>query len=225
MSISVIITAGGIGKRMKSKKPKQFIHLGDRSILQHTIECFYRFDPRAQILLTLPADWISYWQAECRKNAMTVPHEIVEGGKERYDSIKNAVNRATGEIVLVHDGVRPFVNHATIKRVVGVAQKSGAAVPVVKIAHSLRKGTQRNNTAVPRSDFWEVQTPQGFQREVLEAAYELPFSETVTDDATLVEKYGAKVELVDGNEENLKITSPFDLKVAQAVLDQFDHSE
>jgi len=225
MSISIIITAGGIGKRMNANRPKQFIKLGDRTILQRTIECFYQFDQTSQILLTLPQDWISYWEEECQRSGFVVPHQIIEGGAERYDSIKNALGYVTGDVVLVHDGVRPFANHKTISGVIGALQTSGAVAPVLKIKHSLRKGNQYDNTAIPRSDFWEVQTPQGFQRTIIESAYELLFDATITDDATLVEKSGTKVVLVEGNEENIKITTPFDLKIAAVMIGQMDQTE
>ena len=225
MSISIIITAGGIGKRMNANKPKQFIHLGDRTILQRTIECFYQFDQTSQILLTLPHDWISYWEEECERSGFVVPHQIIQGGVERYDSIKNALGYVTGDVVLVHDGVRPFVNHKTIGGVIDMLQTSKAVAPVLKIKHSMRRGDQYDNTAIPRSDFWEVQTPQGFQRDIIESAYELPFSAAITDDATLVEKSGANVVLVEGNEENIKITTPFDLKIAAVMISQMDQTE
>lgn len=218
MKNSVIITAGGIGKRMGAKIPKQFIEINRLPILMHTINQFNNFDPSMQIVISLPCDFIQMWRDLVAKHKFKVNHEIVEGGVERYHSIKNALKVATGEIVLVHDAVRPFVNEQTINNVVEEAIKSAAAIPVLPIKESIRKGTVDKSEHKDRSKYWTVQTPQAFQRELLNEAYKTPFSKQITDDASLIELLGKPVVLTQGNEENIKITTPYDLKIAEFLI-------
>jgi 2-C-methyl-D-erythritol 4-phosphate cytidylyltransferase len=213
-----IITAGGIGKRMNSSIPKQFILLDGKPILMRTIEVFYSFNPQAQLLLTLPKDWWEYWVELCNTYSFSIKVELIEGGIERYDSIKNALSKVTGELVAIHDGVRPLVSIETIESALNCAAQNGSAVPVVQLKESLRQTTKDSSAAVDRSQFYLVQTPQCFQLGILRKAYELPFSSTITDDASLVEKSGAKIHLTEGNEENIKITTPSDLKIAEALI-------
>lgn len=218
MGLSVIITAGGIGKRMQSDLPKQFLTISGKPVLQWTIERFYDFDNKAQLLLTLPEDWIEYWEKLCDDHNFTIPHKVVAGGKERYHSIKNALNFVEGNVVLVHDGVRPLVDDKVISSVAHAAQQGKNCVPAVPVTSSLRKGGVEQSEAVDRSLYWEVQTPQGFPRSVLEKAYEASFSSQITDDASLVELMGQKITLVKGANENIKITNPIDLLFAEQLL-------
>jgi 2-C-methyl-D-erythritol 4-phosphate cytidylyltransferase len=213
-----IITAGGIGRRMGSKIPKQFIEIGDQPILMHTLNVFYNYDSSAQIILTLPRDWWGYWKELCLKHEFNVEFELVEGGKERFDSIKNALKHTKGEIVGVHDGVRPFVSYLTIDQCVKTAINEGSAVPVLPAKESVRQGGYAKSKALNRSEVFMVQTPQCFQLSILNQAYKAPFSNSFTDDASVVEKFGHKITLVNGNEENIKITTPQDLRIAQAFL-------
>jgi 2-C-methyl-D-erythritol 4-phosphate cytidylyltransferase len=209
---TIIITAGGIGKRMGGDIPKQFLLLGDTPILMQTIACFYTFDTHAQLLVTLPEDWKSYWKELCDKHQFTVPHTLISGGKERYHSIQLALEHATGKFVAVHDGVRPNVSQETIQRCFSAAKKTGSGIPVLEITESLREllpdGTSK---AVVRSNFRNVQTPQVFESSLLEKAYKLPFHAGITDDASLVEEAGFTISLVEGNVENIKITTRGDL--------------
>jgi 2-C-methyl-D-erythritol 4-phosphate cytidylyltransferase len=218
MKTTVIITAGGIGKRMGGDVPKQFLLLGGKPILMRSIECFYAFDEEAQILVTLPSDWWDFWLNLCKNHNFTVPHNLVEGGIERYDSVKNALNRAEGNIIAVHDGVRPFVSANTIQNCLQLAQEKGSAVPVLPLKESLRKGSFHESDAQNRSEFFSVQTPQCYKSELLIDAYHLPFSEHITDDASLVEKAGFPIFLTLGNEENIKITTPIDLKIGEVLI-------
>lgn len=218
MKTTVIITAGGIGKRMGTAVPKQFLLLKGKPLLMHTINCFHDYDTDLQILVTLPSAWWEYWQELCQKHQFTIPHILVEGGMERYDSVKNALNSAAGEIIAVHDGVRPLVNSATIRNCIKLAQEKGAAVPVLPLKESLRKGNFTESNAQNRSEFFSVQTPQCFKSELLIDAYHLPFSEHITDDASLVEKAGFPIFLTLGNEENIKITTPMDLKIGEVLI-------
>lgn len=218
-----IITAGGIGKRMQSKIPKQFLHIAGKPILMHTISAFYSFDNDAQILLTLPKDWWDYWFELCDENNFTIKHEVVEGGKERFHSIQKALKVAKGEITAVHDGVRPLVSQTTIKNCIDKLKDVKAVVPVLPLKESLRKGEQlvtglKNSIAVDRKSYFTVQTPQCFHTETLKKAYDTDFHESFTDDASVVEKMGENIELIIGNEENIKITTPTDLKIAQVLI-------
>ena len=209
---TIIITAGGIGKRMGGDIPKQFLLLGDTPILMQTIACFYTFDTQAQLLVTLPEEWKSYWKELCDKHQFTVPHTLISGGKERYHSIQLALEHATGKFVAVHDGVRPNVSQETIQRCFSAAKKTGSGIPVLEITESLREllpdGTSK---AVVRSNFRSVQTPQVFESSLLVKAYKLPFHAGITDDASLVEEAGFTISLVEGNVENIKITTRVDL--------------
>ncbi|MFK7787175.1 MAG: 2-C-methyl-D-erythritol 4-phosphate cytidylyltransferase [Crocinitomicaceae bacterium] len=215
---SVIITAGGIGRRMRSSLPKQFILVNQKPILMYTIKIFYDYDPKIEILLTLPEDWRNYWEDLLREHDFKIPHRVVSGGKERYDSIKNALSQCRGKLIAVHDGVRPLVELDTIRHCFDEAEKSGAVIPVVSIAESLRKKNALGTEIVNRKDFLIVQTPQCFQREVLLGAYENPYHEGITDDASLVEEAGHPIETIIGNESNIKITTQSDLKYAGMFL-------
>jgi 2-C-methyl-D-erythritol 4-phosphate cytidylyltransferase len=218
MDLTVIITAGGIGKRMGGELPKQFLNLNDKPILQHTIEVFSVFDNNAQLIVTLPEQWIEYWKGLCLKNNFTIPHEVVSGGSERFDSVKNALNKALGEKVLIHDGVRPLVSEKVINDVLFHITQENGVVPTVSLKSSLRKGSPTSNQFVDRSEFWEVQTPQGFMRETLVQAYDQEFSPDITDDASLVEKSGKLIQMVAGDYSNIKITTPEDMLIGSKLL-------
>jgi 2-C-methyl-D-erythritol 4-phosphate cytidylyltransferase len=216
---TIIITAGGIGKRMGGTLPKQFLPIQGRPLLFYTIERFYEYDSNIEILLTLPEDWRSYWEALCEEHSFTLPHQVISGGKERYHSIKLALAHSAGKLVGVHDGVRPFVSTETIARCYEKAHLDGSAVPVMPIKESLRKLTDETlSVSVERSAFRSVQTPQVFERSILMSAYERPFHDAITDDASLVEENRIKIYLVEGNEENIKITTPLDLAFCEFFL-------
>ena len=220
MKQSVIITAGGIGKRMNSDLPKQYIPVNGLPVLMHTINKFYEFNSEIQIVISLPKDFIQLWRDLCQKHNFKVLHEITEGGAERYHSIKNALKKVTGDIVMVHDAVRPLVSLQTISNVINQARVKGAAIPVLPVKDTLRKGNSERSQHQDRSEFWIVQTPQAFKVELLNEAYEIPYSSAVTDDASLVEALGKQVFLTEGNEENIKITTPFDLKLVEFLMEK-----
>lgn len=218
MNQSVIITAGGIGKRMKSDLPKQFISINGLPVLMHTIKKFYAYDSEIQIVISLPKDFFQMWGDLCNEHSFDIPHQTTEGGEERYHSIKNALRIVEGDIVMVHDAVRPLVSFQTISNVVEYAKTKGAVIPVLPIKETLRKGDKENSQHQDRSEFWIVQTPQAFKLDLLLAAYQVPYSSNVTDDASLVEAIGQQVFLTEGNEENIKITTPFDLELIEFFL-------
>jgi 2-C-methyl-D-erythritol 4-phosphate cytidylyltransferase len=218
-TLSVIITAGGIGKRMNSSLPKQFIRIFDKPILMYTIEKFYHFDPKSQILITLPEDWKTYWEELVIEQDFKIPHRVVTGGDERYHSIKNALQYCYGDYVAVHDGVRPLVTDETLQKCIAKLRKQDAVIPVIPVVESIRKkDTKKGTVAVNRSKYLIVQTPQCFKRDVLEKAYELAYHKKITDDAGLVEEAGFKISTVEGNPENIKITTLADLKYAELFL-------
>ena len=214
MTKSIIITAGGIGKRMGSDIPKQFIQVNGLPILMHTITKFYEFDNSIQIILVLPKDHIDYWNGLVSQFEFTIQHTVVVGGKERFFSIKNGLNEANGELIGVHDGVRPFVSLEVINSAFDSASKNKAAIPVVDLKESIRRVGGRITKSVDRNQFKIVQTPQCFTSQVIKAAYLQSFSNAFTDDASVVEKMGGQIHLVKGNDENIKITTPLDLKLA-----------
>jgi 2-C-methyl-D-erythritol 4-phosphate cytidylyltransferase len=219
-SFSVIITAGGIGKRMGGDIPKQFIVISQLPILMHTIKRFYDFDRQAQIIITLPEDWISYWEELVETYQFKIPVQVVSGGVERYDSIKNALQFCTASIIAVHDGVRPMIGMNTIKNTLLLAQEKGAAVPYLPLKESLRYLDGETYKHVDRSQYRTIQTPQVFRKDWLEKAYSIPFNPSITDDASLVECAGFPIHFTLGNEENVKITTPQDLEFVSFQLNK-----
>lgn len=215
---SVIITAGGLGKRMKSTLPKQFMLLHEKPILMHTIALFYHFDPKIEIILTIPEDWMNYWEELVAEQDFQIPHRVVSGGEERYHSVKNALVHCHGEYIMVHDGVRPIVQNELIERCLQKVKKSDAVIPVIPVFESLRHRTNGKTEAVDRSEYLIVQTPQCFKREVIFKGYENEYHEGVFDDASIVEKAGYEIFTVQGDKSNIKITHQTDLKIAALLL-------
>lgn len=219
----VIIVAGGKGLRMGSDLPKQFIPIEGKPLLMHTLEAFHRWDAAAEIVLVLPADHQPYWEMLCREIGCKVPHRIATGGETRFHSVHNGLlsipTLNAGDLVAVHDGVRPFVTPEVIEACFCEAEASGAAVPVVPVVDSLREKLDDGaSRPVDRSRFFAVQTPQVFRAGLLRAAYKQVYSPLFTDDASVVEAFGWKVVMVDGNRENIKVTTPGDLAWAQLLL-------
>lgn len=216
-----IIVAGGKGMRMGKDLPKQFLPIDGTPILMHTLQAFYDYDPSMTLIVVLPSDQQAYWSKLCGDYHFTIPHVVVSGGETRFHSVKNGLSCIKEEgLVAVHDGVRPFVHCDTIDRCFAAAQESGAAVPVVEVVDSLRKVEDEESKAVSRRDYRIVQTPQVFDISLLKEAYKQPYTVDFTDDASVVEAYGRKISLVEGNRENIKITSPFDLVIAEAFLNK-----
>jgi len=209
-----IITAGGIGQRMNTEIPKQFLKFRGKPILLHTLERLHNADPSAQLIITLPQEWKRYWNNLLQEQNCSIEHKVVSGGKQRYDSIKNALFYAKGEVVGIHDGVRPFVSETTIFNCLESARKYGSGVPFLPIYDSLRQKKGKYNISIDRNNYVRIQTPQCFLKTMLQLAYERPFHEEITDDASLIEEAGFEIQLVLGNEENIKITTAFDLKLA-----------
>ncbi|ERI81152.1 2-C-methyl-D-erythritol 4-phosphate cytidylyltransferase [Bacteroides pyogenes F0041] len=214
-----IIVAGGRGLRMRSELPKQFLPVGGKPVLMHTIEVFRHYDTSLQIILVLPKDQQNFWKKLCRECAFEVEHQLADGGETRFHSVKNglAFVQEPG-LVAVHDGVRPFVSLEVIRRCYDLAAKRKAVIPVVDVFETLRVVTKDGSRTVNRAEYKLVQTPQVFDAELLKRAYMQDFNPIFTDDASVVEAMNIPVSLTEGNRENIKITTPFDLKIGTALL-------
>ena len=221
MTRQAIIVAGGRGTRMNNEVPKQFLPLCGKPIVMHTLETFYNFDPHIEIILVLPEHLIAYWQNVCVEHQFNIPHHIVAGGQERFYSVKNGLVFAKpNALIAIHDGVRPFVSHSTLERCFAQAELQGNAIPAMPLVDSIREVKEHENQIVDRTKLRAIQTPQVFQSQIITKAFEQPFSPTFTDDASVVEAYGEKIHLVEGNVENIKLTTPFDLLIGEALLQQ-----
>ncbi len=199
--------------------PKQFLLLHGEPLLFHTLRAFHAFDPHMPLVLVLPADHHTTWEDLCAQHEFEVPHTLVAGGAERFHSTRAGLDAVTHDgLVAVHDGVRPLVSPALIARCFNAAMVRGAAIPVVPISSSVRRVEGSASHAVDRSALRAVQTPQCFKVDLLREAFELPYDPAFTDEATLVERLGVNIALVDGEDHNIKVTTPFDLEVAELVL-------
>ena len=220
MCRTALIVAGGKGLRMGSELPKQFLPIGGKPVLMRTLEAFHRFDEKMQIILVLPREQQDFWRELCEEHGFDIKHLIADGGETRFHSVKNglALINGIGGMVGVHDGVRPFVSQEVIARCFREAAVRKAVIPVIDVVETVRHLTGSGSETVNRNDYKLVQTPQVFDADLLRRAYEQEFTPFFTDDASVVEAMGVPVHLVEGNRENIKITTPFDLKVASALL-------
>lgn len=219
----VIIVAGGKGLRMGGEVPKQFLPIGGKPVLMRTVEAFYQIDAETGIVLVLPQEQQSYWKNLCCQYDFRIPYILADGGCTRFHSVRNGLQAIPDEdsdtLIAVHDGVRPFVSPRVIQECFEAATRWGAVVPVLDMVDSVRQLSEDGGSmAVDRSCLKLVQTPQTFRADILKNAYRQEFTERFTDDASVVEASGVSVALVSGNRENIKITTPFDLKIAEALL-------
>jgi 2-C-methyl-D-erythritol 4-phosphate cytidylyltransferase len=214
-----IIVAGGKGERMNANIPKQFLEIQGKPILMHTLEVFNRFDAGIRLILVLPEVQIKYWNELCAKHNFGLKHQIVAGGQSRFNSVKNGLQAVKSPaMVAVHDGVRPLVSVETIARCFETAEKFDTAIPVVDLVDSIRQVSENGSKSVDRNAYKLVQTPQVFDADLLLKAYEQEYTQLFTDDASVVEALGTKIYLVEGNRENIKITTEFDLKMAESIM-------
>ena len=218
MTYTVLIVAGGKGLRMGSDLPKQFLPIGGKPVLMHTIEAFHHFDRTMKIILVLPQEQQTYWQELCAKHSFVIEHTVVDGGETRFHSVKNGLACVYSGLVGVHDGVRPFVSPEVIKRCYELAAIKKAVIPVIDVVETVRHITETGSETVSRNDYKLVQTPQVFDAELLKQAYAQEYTPFFTDDASVVEAMGVSVCLAEGNRENIKITTPFDLKISSALV-------
>lgn len=217
---SMIVVAGGSGTRMGSELPKQFMELNGKPILMHTLDSMFAFDPAMQLILVLPETQLNYWNELCKSQQWSTPHECAKGGNTRFQSVSNGLELAKGMHIGIHDGVRPFASHHTMRNCFAAAEQHGAAVPVVPIVQSLRKIVDGTNEAVNRDEYRAVQTPQCFNAEVLRDSFAKATKNDYSDDASVVEACGNKIMLIDGDSENIKITTPFDLVLARLIIER-----
>lgn len=219
MDLYVVIVAGGSGKRMGMGMPKQFMELAGRPLLMHTIERFRQFNSSIEIVTVLPENQLRHWSELQKRYSFDVPHTLVKGGAHRFISVKNGLKFVgTPGLVAIHDGVRPLVRLDTIQRCFDTAAELGNAIPVISPADSLRLINDHSSVPVTRVNVKQVQTPQVFSAELIKKAYQQEYDPSFTDDATVLEKTGEKINMVDGNRENIKITNPEDLFIAQTLL-------
>ena len=217
----VLIVAGGKGLRMGGETPKQFLCIGGKPILMRTIERFRAYSDELNIILVLPPSQQDYWRRLCREYGFTIEHAIADGGDTRFESSKNGLSLIPDNeegVAGIHDGVRPFVSQSVICNCYETARDEYAAIPVLPVTDTLRyidaHGGGKN---VLRNDYRIVPTPQNFDRQPLKSAYLQPFRGAFTDNNSVVEALGCQVAMVEGNRENIKITTPFDMKIAEAM--------
>lgn len=219
MKHGVIIVAGGQGERMGSVLPKQFIPIHGKPILMHTLELFHSWNTAATIILVLPKSHQDYWKMLVRELNCEIPHQIVDGGETRFHSVRNGLMHLTNcELVGVHDGVRPLVSSEVIDNCFKKAAETGAAIPVIPLTETIRKRDGEYSYSVNRAEYVNVQTPQVFRYDWLVEAYQQNYIPGFTDDASVIENNGKTIYLVEGNIENIKITNPIDLIIAEKLL-------
>ena len=228
----VIIVAGGKGLRMGSDIPKQFLPIGGKPVLMRTIERFRAYAEDLQIILVLPEAQQDYWRQLCEQYHFEVKYLLANGGQTRFHSVQNGLalipDDAEG-VVGVHDGVRPFPSIEVICNCYETAREKKAVIPVIPVVETVRKLDltkcqtlcEVESVTVPRGDYRLVQTPQTFDIQLLKAANRQPYNDGFTDDASVVESYGHQITLVEGNRENIKITTPYDMLVAEALIGKY----
>lgn len=215
----VIIVAGGTGKRMGSELPKQFIELSGKPILMRTIERFHSFDKLLKIIVVLPEQQRSSWDELIDKHNFSIKHLVTNGGDTRFASVKNGLKLVDNNgIIAIHDGVRPLVSNDVIKRCFDMAERCGNAIPAIELVDSVRLITDEGSAVLDRQRVKLIQTPQIFDGNLIKKAYEQEYRSSYTDDATVLESMNIKINLVDGNRENIKITTPVDLVIAEAFI-------
>lgn len=220
----LIIVAGGTGKRFDSKIPKQFLNIAGKPLLMHTISVFYNYSKKIEIFLVLPHEYFEFWENLCLENKFEINHHLVEGGSERFYSVKNALKFIPDKsYVAIHDGVRPLVDQATILNCFSEVRKFGNAIPASIINDSIRQISKEGKSiAIDRNKFRIIQTPQTFYSGKIKNAYLQGFDESFTDDASVLESMGEEIHLIEGNPENIKVTRKYDLLFAEAFLKKND---
>ena len=217
----IIIVAGGKGLRMGSDIPKQFLPIGGKPVLMRTLERFRAYSSALHIILVLPEAQQDYWRQLCEEYHFDVEHQIANGGQTRFHSVQNGLALVPDDaegVVGVHDGVRPFPSIEVIRNCYETARTAKAVIPVIPVVETVRHLEGDSSVTVPRGDYRLVQTPQTFDIQLLKAANRQPYNDGFTDDASVVESYGHAITLVEGNRENIKITTPYDLKIAEVLI-------
>ena len=217
----IIIVAGGKGLRMGSDIPKQFLPIGGKPVLMHTLERFREYSKDIQIILVLPEAQQAYWHELCQEYHFDVEYTLANGGQTRFHSVQNGLAKVPDDaigVVGVHDGVRPFPSIEVIRNCYTTAREKKAVIPVIPVVETVRHLEGEQSKTVPRDAYRLVQTPQTFDIQLLKAANRQPYNDGFTDDASVVEAFGYNITLVEGNRENIKITTPYDLKIAEVLI-------
>lgn len=213
-----VFVAGGSGTRMGSDVPKQFLELDGVPILQRSVERFLEAAPDVRIITVLPSTHFETWKRICATGSLDVPQTLVAGGITRFHSVRNALAKVPdGAVVAIHDGVRPLVTPGLIREMRLRMSSCRALIPVLPVVDTLRS-TDPSVKDPDRSKVVAVQTPQMFLSEELKEAYSLPYSTSYTDDASVAVAKGIPLSFMDGERYNLKITTPEDLRLAEAIL-------
>jgi 2-C-methyl-D-erythritol 4-phosphate cytidylyltransferase len=215
-----IIVAGGSGSRMHSVVLKQFLLLNDLPVLMHTINAFHNCETKPQIIVVLPADSHEYWNTLCTTHNFEVPHQLISGGETRFHSVKKGLGLIDDDdaIVAVHDAVRPLISKEIIDDSYDCASKYGNAIVAVKSRDSVRQIKDNRSVSLIRDEIYLIQTPQTFQSAQLKRAYQQPYQANFTDDASVVEQTGVNINLIGGSHQNIKITFPEDIAIAEFLL-------
>ena len=229
----LIVTAGGMGTRMGGNVPKQFLEIKGKAILHITLERFLEAEPDLHVITVLPQEHVNSWRQYCQQANFNCPQRLVKGGFTRFHSVKNALEYVPdGVLVAVQDGVRPLLSVGKIRELFAAAQNVPALIPVLPVTDTLKvlqKGADgalhSTGESVDRSRIWGAQTPQIFHSEVLKAAYGQGYDTLFTDDASVAEKFGIPLSFAEGEKYNIKITTPEDLVLAQAIIDSSLRSE
>lgn len=217
----IIIVAGGKGLRMGSDIPKQFLPIGGKPVLMRTLERFREYSKDIQIILVLPEAQQAYWHQLCQEYHFDVEYTLANGGQTRFHSVQNGLAKVPDDaigVVGVHDGVRPFPSIEVIRNCYTTAREKKAVIPVIPVVETVRHLEGEQSKTVPRDAYRLVQTPQTFDIQLLKAANHQPYNDGFTDDASVVEAFGYNITLVEGNRENIKITTPYDLKIAEVLI-------
>lgn len=220
MKYYAIIVGGGSGKRMQNTIAKQFLLLKNKPVLMHTLSAFYASSFKPEIILVLHADLHQYWEELCMKYNFDIPHVLIRGGEQRFHSVRNGLMAIKGEgVVAIHDAVRPLVSSKLIAKAYEVAEETGNAVSCIRPSDSVRRVKENSESKViNRDELVLIQTPQTFEISQLRTAYQQHYKPKFTDDASVVEKAGFKINLIEGERNNLKITYPEDLELANFLL-------
>lgn len=214
-----LIVAGGKGTRINSKLPKQFIGLNGKPILLHTLEAFFEYSRDITVVLVLPENEFGIWESICQQYNVRYPLVLQKGGETRFQSVKNGLDKMEGDgLVAIHDGVRPLVSADLIGASFRLAAVHGSAVAAVRLKESIRETDQDTTKAVDRSRYRLIQTPQTFHLSLIKKAYQQKEDPSLTDDASVAERAGHKISLFEGSYENIKVTTPEDLVIAEALL-------
>lgn len=219
MKKQVIILAGGAGNRFGTKLPKQFLSAKGKAIFLYSVDQFYSYDPTIKFIIVVPAIFVRLTERLIRNTGQNYSYQLVPGGERRYDSVKNGLEHASADgLIAIHDGARPAISAALIKRVFKEASEHNSAIPVIGVNDSVRLVKNDENEVIDRGMVYLVQTPQCFRASLIKKAYMGEFSESFTDDASVFEALGLPVHLIPGENRNIKITSPEDLRNFRNIL-------